>query len=58
MIFEVISLIVPAIAGSFLRRSSIFLMELSTVAWFLSSYSVPMSLSDRFVSERMRYMDT
>ncbi len=33
-------------------------MELSTVAWFLSSYSTPISFSERFVSERIRYIDT
>mgnify|MGYP004577110213 CR=1 FL=1 len=37
LIFEVMSLTVPAIDGSFFRSCSTFLMELRTVAWFLSS---------------------
>ena len=55
---EVMSLTVPAMEGSVLRRSSTFLMELRTVAWFLSSYSAPMSFRERFVKERIRYMET
>ena len=55
---DVMSLTVPAIFGSVFSRSSTFLMELRTVAWFLASYSAPISFKERFVSERMSYIET
>ena len=57
LMLDVMSLTVAANLGSSLMSSSTFRIEESTVEWFLSSYSAPISLSGRLVSVRMRYMD-
>ena len=53
---EVMSLTVAAMVGSVFIMSSIFFIEDMTVEWFLSSNSAPISLSERFVSVRIRYI--
>ena len=55
--FEVISRTAAEYMGSSLIISSTLRMEESTVEWFLSPYSAPISLSGRLVRVRIRYMD-
>ena len=55
VMLEVMSRIMPDIFGSMRISSSIFRMELRAVVWLRPS-SWPMSLRERFVSCRMRYM--
>ena len=55
--FEVISRTAAEYMGSSFIISSTLRMEESTVEWFLSPYSAPISLSGRLVSVRIRYMD-
>ena len=56
--FDEMSRIESAVSWSVFMSSSMRLMELSTVEWFLPSYMLPMSTSERFVRLRMRYMET
>ena len=53
--FDVISRMMPVIFGSLRIRSSIFRIELRAVVWLRPS-SFPMSLRERLVSCRIRYM--
>ena len=54
--FDVISRMMPVIFGSLRIRSSIFRIELRAVVWLRPS-SFPMSLRERLVSCRIRYME-